>query len=103
MSGAKKLAAAAFVTAAKRYVVAATDKFDLFVPLLVAFAIADKTGSHRFLLDEVHRLLCWRHGHERTERRFRERGMPRRGLQEREFFLICQYYTSKKTQDEFAE
>ena len=29
--------------------------------------------------------------------------MPRRGLQEREFFLICQYYTSKKTQDEFAE
>ena len=44
MSGAKKLAAAAFVTAAKRYVVAATDKFDLFVPLLVAFAIADKTG-----------------------------------------------------------
>jgi hypothetical protein len=94
---------AAFGAALSKYVDAAPDAIYM-IPLINAiFEIADKTKSHRILLESIYLQLRRRHGDERVGRLFLKMSKPAYAAAVREFFLISEYYSSGKTQDEFAE
>ena len=67
-----------------------------------AFAVADKTRSHKKLLELVYQMLCIRYGHDRVAQRFRAFGAKSYAKKERETDLIVAYVRSGKTQRGFA-